>query len=570
MTLWDRYAGRRISRRRALQSGAAAGAGAAGLWLIACGGGSRSGGDGATATPAARGSAPGGADIANEASPPRRGGRLRIATPAPFDTFDPHLAVGSSVQLFPRIYNVLVNQSPARPEFMVFDLAESLETPDSTTWILHLRPGVRIGPNDVGVPERDLDGDDVVATFQRIKAEPRSPNGAFVKDFVASVRAEGSTVTITTTKPYAWFLTRVGNFVNAIPPRELIADASAVEKMRSASAGGGPFRLASSTENEGARLERNPSYYLHEGSEALPYVDGIDVRVIPDRSAWRTAFQSQQLDAYAADSKREADSLAADGRFFVIKDPLFQFVPLTMNAEHPPFNDPRARRAVSRAINRRQLIDIIYAGDAKPNGLVHWPCGVGTYAFNEDELDQLQPHDPAEARRLSDALGGLRFKMIYPANTPVVQHSEHVPIILQQMRDAGIGVEESPLEFTKWLGEYRARNYDASLALTQVIETPEFPLNWHTSNGPAGDGSFGKGIGDAEIDEAIERTKTTTDFQERVKAVRDAQNVIYAKDPMFLPLVSPYSYTAYRNAVHNVPAGIGSTALLLNTFWLEG
>ena len=39
----------------------------------------------------------------------------------------------------------------------------------------------------------------------------------------ASVKASGDSVTITTTKPYGWFLNRVGAFTNSIPPRELIA-----------------------------------------------------------------------------------------------------------------------------------------------------------------------------------------------------------------------------------------------------------------------------------------------------------------------------------------------------------
>jgi hypothetical protein len=54
-----------------------------------------------------------------------------------------------------------------------------------------------------------------------------------------------------------------------------------------------------------------------------------------------------------------------------------------------------------------------------------------------------------------------------------------------------------------------------------------------------------------------------------VKAVRDAQKLLYAKDPIFLPLVSGYVYTAYTNRVHNVPDGLGTTAALLNTWWIE-
>jgi peptide/nickel transport system substrate-binding protein len=292
------------------------------------------------------------------------------------------------------------------------------------------------------------------------------------------------------------------------------------------------------------------------------------VRLVADRSAMRTAFLSGQVHQYSAEDKRESDGLAGQG-YMVRSDAAFNFVPVTMNAERPPFNDPRARRAVSRAINRKQIIDIVYAGDAKPNGLVHWPCGVGTYAFDAAELDELQPHDLEEARQLVDALGGLRLRFTYPAGATIAQHDRQLPIFVEQMKAAGIELQEEPLPLPSWLDAYRNRNYEMSLGLTQVIETPEFPLNWHSALGPAGDGSFGRGLNDPEIEAALLKTKTTLDTEERIEAVRDAQRVIYEKDPMFLPLVCAYNYTAYNQAVHNVPEGLGTTAFLLNTMWLD-
>ncbi|MBI5289795.1 MAG: ABC transporter substrate-binding protein [Chloroflexi bacterium] len=568
MAYWDRILTTRVTRRRILRGAGVAGAAAGAIWIAGCSDG-KTPVDGITplaGTPSA--GDPTKPDYANPLDPPIAGGRYQAVAPAPFDSFDPHRAVGASTAVFPRIYNVLVQQSAQRPQVSVFDLAESLENPDDVTWIFKIRPGVRIGPNDLGVPERDLDGDDAVATFERIKAIPEAPNGAFVKEFLAGVTAGGGAMTLTTTKPYAWLLSRVGNFVNTIPPRELIADEASIAKLLDRSAGAGPYRLASSSEGEAARLERNPSFYAKDSAGTqLPYLEGIDIRTITDRSAWRTAFVNGQVHQYTAEGKAEIDALSSD--FFVVKDPLAQFVPVAMNPEKPPFNDPRARRAVSRAINRQQFVDRIYSGDAKPNGLVHWPAGEDSYAFSAQELEELQPFDVAEARSLVEALGGLKVKLVYPAATNVALHSSHVPIFVEQLKAANIDIDDSPLEFTAWLATYRSRDYEMSLGLTQVIETPEQPLNWHTSNGPLGDRSFGVGIGDPDIDKAIENTKTILDVDARVKAVRDAQKLIYAKDPTFLPLVSGYNYNAYSNKVHNLPAGIGATALFVHSVWIE-
>ncbi len=417
-----------------------------------------------------------------------------------------------------------------------------------------------------------MTGDDVVATFDRIKNEPRANNGAFVKEFVDSVTASGNTVTIKTTKPFAWFLNRVGNFVNAIPPKELLADQANIDKMRNRSAGGGPYRVVRSTEGEGATLDKNPNYYRKDdknNNAQLPYIQGIDVRLIQDRSAARTAFQSGQLMTYAPETKSEADEFRKDSSYVITTDPVFTFIALTMHPEKDPFTDIRARQAFGYAINRQQYIDLVYQGDAQANGLVHWPTGVGTYAFSDDELKTLQPYDPGEARKLVDAMGGLKVKMIYPASSPGEQHDKHLPIFLEQMKAANIEIDQDPQDFTTWLENYRTLNYTMSLSLNQVYETPETPLNFHIAKGPIGDRSYAVGINDPEIEAAVEKTKTTLDFEALKTAVMDAQKLIYTKGPAFLPFVSPVGYTAYSNKVHNIPSGIGLTGLLISTTWLE-
>jgi peptide/nickel transport system substrate-binding protein len=575
---WDKFTSERITRRRALQSAGAVGVGVGAIALVGCGSDGDDepktpGADEPTAEATSGGEEPDDApSFLNEKNPPVAGGRYQTYGTANFDTFDPHLGIAGSTAFFPRIYNVLVNQSATRPKYIFYDLATEFENPDDRTWTFTLRPGVKIGPNPLEVPERDLDAADVVATFDRIKNEPRANNGAFVKEFVEAVTAsaDGKTVTIKTTKPYAWFLNRVGNFVNAIPPKELLADEASIEKMRGTSAGGGPFRIVSSTEGEGAKIDKNPAYYRKDefnNDAALPYLDGIDVRLIADRAAQRTAFQSGQLFQYTPETKSEADSLG--GGNTIAKDPAFTFIALTMHPEKAPFTDIRARQAFSYAINRQQIIDIVYQGDARKNGLVHWPVGEGSFAFTQDELEKYQPYDPAEAKKLVSALGGLKVKMMYPAASPIEQHDKVLPLFLEWMKEADIEIEQDPQDFTTWLENYRTLNYTLSLSLNQVYETPETPLNFHIGKGPIGDRSYAIGLNDPAIEAAVEKTKTTLDLEENIKAVRDAQVLIYEKGPTFLPFVSWYSYTAYAKKVHNIPSGIGLTGLLINSVWVE-
>ncbi len=140
---WDKVTEKRISRRRALQGAGAAGVAAGAVWLVGCGGSDDDKGTSATkpsGTATGGGGAKGG--VVNEKNPPVAGGRYLVSNAANFDTFDPHLGIASSTAYFPRVYNVLVNQSATNPEFFFFDLAEKYENPDNLTWVFTLRNGV--------------------------------------------------------------------------------------------------------------------------------------------------------------------------------------------------------------------------------------------------------------------------------------------------------------------------------------------------------------------------------------------------------------------------------------------
>lgn len=558
---WDRYANARVSRRTWLRGTATVAAAASAVALAGCG----TSGTPAVATPRSVSSRSDQPDILNPGGPARRGGTFVTANSASFGTFDPHLGVAVASAYFPRVYNVLVNQSATKPEFLYFDLAESFETPDDATYVFKIRPGVKVAPNSLGVPERDLDAEDVKANLTRLMTDAATNQYGFAHQNIDTVTVQGNTVAVKTKGPYAWFINRVGLFFDCIAPRELLA--GDLTRLADKTAGAGPYRLISVTEGERARFERNPNYYRKDAATGaqLPYVDALDVRVVFERAAQRTAFLSGQIHAYMVGTGAEARTL---GDVPIARDPAFAFISFTMNPQRKPFDDPRVRRAISRAIDRSAYVRIVYGGDAQPNGLVQWP--LGSYALTPQELEtKYQPFNLADAKALVNAVGGIKFKMMFPANTSIQEHGQHLPIFIEQMRAAGIEVEQDGQDFGNWIDNYHGLKYDSSLALNQIYETPELPLAFHTTGGPFGDKSYIQGIGDAEIDAAVKKVNGTLTLAARIEAVHAAQKIIYSKDPAFFPLVSPYAYVAYSKVVKNIPAGVGSTNYLLNEYWMD-
>jgi ABC-type transport system substrate-binding protein len=537
---WSRFQRERITRRRAL---ALMGAGASG-------------------------------EATTPTGAPKHGGRYQGSVNGDWGTIDPVTSVGNATGILPRMYNVLINRSNANPDVVFLDLAEAFEQVDAETYVFTIRSGVKIAPNSLGIPERDLDVQDAVKWIERIRADKNAVARAFTEQFLASAEATGpAEFTMKTTGPYAYFVTRMGRALGGcIPPREFFEQGISLENQ---GVGAGAYVITSFEDGGNASFDRNPNYYRKDDAngESLPYIDGIDVAHILDRQARRTAFLDKQIFDYGASTVDEANELLGSNKdLYVVRDPAFTFISFTMNPQRDPWKDERIRKAALHALDRQQFVDLIVGnGEGKPNGLVHWPTG--PFALDEAELDELQSYDPKQSRELIKAATGqdtIRIKVTYPISD-IEFHDQHLPIFLKQMKEAGFEIDEDPKDFTGWLGDYTTVNYDASLSLNQIYETSEIALDWHSSKGPQGDGNFAIGVGILEpsVDAAILASKRASSLEEHVKLVQDAQRLVYEKGPAFLPIFSWYGYTMFWNFVKNVPQGLGDTGTFMSTRWLD-
>lgn len=568
---WERFERQRVSRRRVLATG---GAGAAGLLLAAaCGGG------GGSKTPSAGGTSGAGTTTAGggapPAGPPKIGGRYKGVNLGAWGTIDPLVSVGNATGIMPRFYNTLICRSNVDPKFIFYDLAQSFEQPDDSTYIFKIRPGVKIAPNTMGIPERDMNAQDAVGYFDRIKAEPDTIERKFTEPWLDSYSATGDTFTFKTKGPYAYTLSTMGRALGGcIPPRETYDQHI---DLKAQAAGGGPMMIkpGSFQESGSVSLDRNPNYYRKDEASGLqlPFYDGIDVALVTDVQARKTAFLGKQLYDYAAQDAQEAKDLVNQNKdLYIVRRPSFTFISFSMNPDRAPWNDDRIRQAAQHALDRQQFVDLIVGnGEGKPDGLVHWPTG--PYAFTDDELNQdsRQSYDPKKSKDLIKAATGsdtIRVKITYPVSD-IEFHNKHLPIFLKQIKDAGFDVQEDPKDFTSWLGDYTDVKYDASLSLNQIYETPEIALDWQHSKGPAGDGHFMTGVGKLhpEVDAAIIDSKKATTLDGLIAGVKAAQDAAYKVGPSFLPIMSWYAYTNYWNFVRNVHV-LGDTEEFLSDSWL--
>lgn len=548
---WARFARARLSRRRLLLGSASVGVGAAALGVLGCssGGGGGSGGGGQTPSSATQ-----------SEGTPKPGGTYTASATGTFAGVDPHNSVYGGATLVPIIYNYLLRKNILAPqEGNIQDLAVSQEAAaDNLTWVFKLRNDVVINPNGTSVPARPLDSQDVMVSFQRIMDVNSGSNGyTWTNQWVEKVDApDANTFRIITKSPYGWVLDNVGNnLYSAIVPKEWITSPD----LKTKAIGGGPFLFKEETEGSQAVVVKNPTYY----QKGKPYLDSFVIKAFGDIVTQRTAFTSGQIDSYAATDPDEAKAvLATRNDVIYYEEPGLSFDSFWMSVKSAPWSDNRVRRAVSRAINRDEYIQLIGHNSGKGCGLI--VPTMTTYALSQDELkSKQQPFNVQDAKQLFSAAGVKDFTFSHPTASNI---ADYVNIFVRQMQAAGVTAKADPQDAGTWVSNYFQSKLTASLSLNQIYQTPDVALQWFVTGGITGNGHYDTGFSDHEVDTAIQNAATVLDETQRQKAYQDAQRIVYSKDPAMLHFINQPGDTLLIKALKGVHRGVSS----LNTAFFPG
>jgi peptide/nickel transport system substrate-binding protein len=162
--------------------------------------------------------------------------------------------------------------------------------------------------------------------------------------------------------------------------------------------------------------ERNPYYWkIDPEGHQLPYIDRMEYPIVENSEVLVLRALSGEIDmmdrhiatpdnkALFVDSKD-----AGDYDFFTVK---FAFespcvIALNLNHKNPElkriFNEKNFRVALSHAINRQEIIDVIYVGSGQPRQPA--PLDESPH-YHEQLATQYLEHDVAKANQLLDELG---------------------------------------------------------------------------------------------------------------------------------------------------------------------
>ena len=130
--------------------------------------------------------------------------------------------------------------------------------------------------------------------------------------------------------------------------------------MRTKPVGTGPFTFVEYRMNETIRLERNPRYW----KPGLPYLDGIETRIVPNRATRNLGFIAGKFDVtfpteVTVPMARELRSQAPTAH---CKLRIIGNSNLIVNRDAPPFNNPAIRMALNLALDHKAFNDLMNEG----------------------------------------------------------------------------------------------------------------------------------------------------------------------------------------------------------------
>lgn len=466
------------------------------------------------------------------------GGDFRVLLPSEPVNLDPNSSRDEMALLVaPNLYSRLVMlDADAR---LHPDLAERWEvSPDGRRYTFHLRRGVSWHDG------RPFQAADVRWTLETLAhREAPSFTAEAVRRIVRVETPDEQTVTVHLSEPWAPFLSTIAEVGIYILPRPNPGSRKKVAgRSAGVAVGTGPFQLAEWVPGKRIVLTANRSFF-----RPGPFLDRVIYTFEPDPDRGPELMLSGKVDyilvrppiallpRLTQDERLRISISPGDGRYY-----------LAFNLRRKPFDDPRVREAVNRALDRPSLLERALHGYGAPGYGFYTPAVAWAY----DPDAQAPELDRERARALLDAAGlrpderGIRLETVL-LSPSLGAFQDLAREVVDQLREVGIAARLETVGIRQWM-ERAVQRHDFDLSLIGGNHGPD-PENLNVRFGSRGTAQI-MGYSNPEVDAALAEGARTVDLARRARAYFRVQQIL-ARDLPIAPLAESVNITLCRREV---------------------
>ncbi|PTW63486.1 dipeptide transport system substrate-binding protein [Breoghania corrubedonensis] len=457
--------------------------------------------------------------------------------------FDPALyTAGTTFDASGRaVYNRLVEFKHGSTETEP-GLAESWDiSDDGTVYTFHLRKGVKFQTTDFFTPTRDFNADDVIFSFER-QAAKKGPwfdysngsweyfNGMSMPDLIKNIeKVDDYTVKFVLTRPEAPMIANLAMDFASIISKEyadkLVADGHP-ELLNQQPLGTGPFQFVAYQKDAVIRYKANPDYW--KGKEKL---DNLVFAITPDASVRYEKLKAGECQIMPYPNPADIKAMKSDDKINLMEKAGLNVGYMAYNTQQAPFDNPKVRKALNMAMNKKAIIDAVFQGAGQ---VAKNPIPPTMWSYNDAVKDD--PYDPEAAKKMLEEAGVKDLSMkvwAMPVQRPYNPNARRMAEMIQS-DFAKVGVKVEIVSY-EW-GEYLKRSSD-------VKRDGAALLGWTGDNGDPDNflavllGCDGVGGSNRSqwcykpFDDLIYKAKITSDKAERTKLYEEAQVVFKEQAP---------------------------------------
>lgn len=397
---------------------------------------------------------------------------LVYCTEASPDTFDPALASGTRDASATTLYNRIVEFEPGTTKVRP-GLAEKWEVSnDGLTYTFHVRHGVKFHTIEGFAPSRDFNADDVLFTLDR-QENAQNPfhnyanrpytyfDGMGMPRLVANWRKlDDYTVVMTLKAPHSPMLASLAMDFASIVSKEY-ADRLLAEKrpldLAVKPVGTGPFQLVDYQQDAVIRYKANPDYW-----RGRPKIDDLVFAISTDANVRMEKLRAGECDVMPYPNPADLEAIKAAPGIKVMQQEGLNTGYLAFNTLQKPFDDPRVRKAIDMAIDKKALVDAVFRGTGK---VARNPLPPTSWAYDASTPDAV--FDPAAARQALAAAGvkDLHMKVwAMPVQRPYNPNAQRMAEMIQSdLAKIGVTVEVVTYEWVEYLARSKALDRDGAM-----------------------------------------------------------------------------------------------------------
>ena len=470
---------------------------------------------------------------------------LHLATSTNPARLNPILATdSSSSEIAGFLFNGLVKFDKDSKE-IVGDLAHKFYYEDNRTLIFELKKGVKWHDGE------EFSAKDILFTYKTLISDKiASPYSAGFR-FVEDVKILGK-YKLKVKYKQAYFKA-LETWMMGILPEHLLKNEENLmsSKFNTAPIGTGAYKLEQLEHSKNIVLTAFDDYF-----EGRAKIDTISFHVIADPMTRFLMLKSAQLDIGSIEPMAYERQLSEKffKQFNIYEKISLSYTYLGFNLRKEKFKDANVRLALSLAIDRQELIDILFFKHAK---VCTGPFLPGSAAFNKNV--KVPKTNLEEAKRLLKIAGysesnPLIFEIVTSNSSSIRPYAAQ--ILQHQLKKVGVIVNLRVMEWQAFLNMVVfPHKFDAVLLGWGLSPTPDPYIFWHKDSDKKGGFNL-VGYNNPEINKMIENSQSMIDRDELASSWRKMFKIITDDNP-YLFLYIPNSITAVDKEIKNIEPALG-------------